>query len=158
MPFAVSIDVPALSLNSPARSACAPSGCLDAPALAGDDNAGDGSARERDDRRNIEDETDAPVTEDGAARQARHRAERLAKRLRDDLLLAEQLIDQQRDAVGSVADDHEQRVSRDLLCAIDLKDAVQPNHRDGLTPQHDHLGSAADGRDRATLRPEAELD
>ena len=30
-------------------------------------------------------------------------------------------------------DDHEQRVSRDLLCAIDLKDAVQPNHRDGLT-------------------------
>ena len=67
---------------------------------------------QRHDAARVEDEPDAAVAENGAARHPRTWANASPERLDDDFLLAEQLIDQQRHRPSVVLDDDGRRFGR----------------------------------------------
>src|SRR5581483_5251848 len=77
----------------------------------------------------VEDQSDPAVAEDGAAGDAAHGSEHLAEPLDDDLLLAEQFVDRQREAASVVVADDDRAVRDRAPRALHAEDVGEPQQR-----------------------------
>src|SRR5581483_7659503 len=105
----------------------------------------------------VEDQADAAVAEDRAAREPVDSADVASQRL-GDVLLTEQLVDEQRAAPLGVVHDDQQRLGRVLGRAGDVVQARQPEDRQQLVAQSDELAAAGDGRELGPIGLEADVD
>jgi hypothetical protein len=93
-----------------------------------------------------------------AAGETAHATDRLAEGLGHDLLLAEELVHEDRDAAVAVADDHEDPLDDAFLGAEHAQRAVEPQQREHFAAVLHHLALALHRVDGARLRTEAAAD
>jgi hypothetical protein len=115
-------------------------------------------ARERHDPRDIDDQSDATVIQNRATGNARDLANALAEGLGDHLLLTKELIDQQRHAMFTITDDHEDRIRRRGDSIRNPEHLVQTQHRQHFAAQHDHFATRRNRGQHSGFRSEAQRD
>src|SRR5215471_4538019 len=86
----------------------------------------------------IEDEPDAAVSQDCPARDAAHVPERVAERLDHDFVLADQLVDDERERTIRVLDDHHRGVDDLPACAVDPERLPHMEQRNQLLADAHH--------------------
>src|SRR5690349_14330824 len=104
-----------------------------------------------DDAGQIQNERHRSITED---RRARHTVDVSVVRfeaLDDDLLLAEEVIDEEADAAAVAFDDHDEALVQVVRARLDAEDLVQADHRHVIAAEAEHLALAGHAIERALL-------
>ena len=92
----------------------------------------------RDNRRNVEDQDDRSIAEDGSAAHNRRRDQLIFERLDDKFFFAHEAIDRQAELAAASAD-HDHENTRGAFAHGVRTKPVQPNERENLLAQLKHL-------------------
>src|SRR6185312_6406706 len=92
----------------------------------------------------VQNQRDRSISEDRRARDALDVSVVGLERLDDDLLLAEQIVDEQADAPALAFDDDDQTLVQLARARLDSEDLVQPDDWQILTPERKELAAAAE--------------
>src|SRR2546422_399429 len=104
--------------------------------------------------RHVQDQRDAPVTQNRGSRDAGDLLKVGFEALDHDLLLAAELVDEQRDIASPVLDDDHDPLRGILGRGRDVEHAVQPDHGHRLSADHHDLRVGEDARYLPGPRPQ----
>src|SRR5689334_6591464 len=99
----------------------------------------------------IEDLRNGAIAEDGRAGDAVDVAVIGFERFDDDLLLAEEVVDEETDAAAFAFDDHDEPLIELARARLDAEQLVQANHRHVVAAEREHFAATRDAIQRALL-------